>query len=361
MITLNIYFAGDEKMSKTNLKFNNGTFKILQVSDFQDGPVQKYLTMEYVLKCVEEYKPDIILITGDNKYSTTGTELFKFMGKHFITKTYDSFMLKFEESGIPVAITFGNHDIDGKLSRREQFEIFKKYSVCVSEAGDEKLDGCCNFNLPVMSSDGKKVAFNIWCFDSNDGVLDDKLDWYVRTSDELKNKNGGQPVPSMVFQHHPPLQAIQAVEEAGDNLNGFCHEGVCPDPEDKGKQFDVMLEQGDVVAMFYGHDHINTYCVPYKGIDLACCSTSGFGSYGDFDTRGLRYITVKEDGTYETEMVYYYKKFCNDEKSKARFTMYSNELDMNVRKKAADEYKEFCKKDGTYSKAVDKEIKIALD
>ncbi len=349
-------------MSKANLKFNkNGTFKILQVSDFQDGPVQKYLTMEYVSECIKEYKPDLVVITGDNKYSTTGTELFKFMGKYFIGKTYDSFMKHFEKLGIPVAIVFGNHDLDGKLSRREQFEVFNKYSVCVSEAGDEKLDGCCNFNLPVMSSDGTKVAYNLWCFDSNDGVLDDKLDWYVKKSNELKEKNGGKPVPSMVFQHHPPLQAIKAVEEAGGNLNGFCHEGVCPDPKDEGKQFDVMLEQGDVVAMFYGHDHINTYCVPYKGIDLACAPTSGFGYYGDFDTRGLRYITLKEDGSYETEMVYYYKKFCNDEKSKARFTMYSNELDMKVRKKAADEYRAFCKKDGTYSKAIDKEIKIALD
>ena len=41
--------------------------------------------------------------------------------------------------------------------------------------------------------------------------------------------------------------------------------------------------------------------------------------------------------------------------------MYSNELDMKVREKAAEDYKEFCKKDGTYSKAIDKEIKIALD
>ena len=163
-------------MSKANLKFNkNGTFKILQVSDFQDGPVQKYLTMEYVLKCVEEYKPDLIVITGDNKYSTTGTELFKFMGKYFINKTYSSFMKSFEEIGIPVAIVFGNHDLDGKLSRREQFEIFNKYSVCISEAGDEKLDGCCNFNIPVMASDGKRVAYNLWCFDSNDGVLDAHL------------------------------------------------------------------------------------------------------------------------------------------------------------------------------------------
>ena len=362
MLTLDHEFLGDEKMSKANLKFNkNGTFKILQVSDFQDGPVQRYITMEYVLKCMKEYKPDLVMITGDNKYSTTGTEILKIMGKYFIEKTYASFMKPLEEAGIPVAITFGNHDIDGKLSRREQFEIFNKYSVCVSEAGEENLDGCCNFNLPIMSSDGKKVAFNLWCFDSNGGVLDEKLNWYLKVSDELKKKNDGKAVPSMVFQHHPPLQALKAVEEAGDNLNGFCHEQVCPDPEDKGKQFEVMKNQGDVIGFFYGHDHINSYCVNYEGVDFACCPTSGFGYYGDFDTRGLRYITIKEDGSYDTEMVYYYKKFCNDDKSKARFTMYSNELDMKVRKDAAEKYKDFCKKDGTYSKEIDKEIKIALD
>lgn len=349
-------------MSKANLRFaSDGKFKILQVSDFQDGPTQRYLTMDYVLKCVEEYKPDLIMITGDNKFSTTGKEFFKFMGRYYIRKTYDCFMKPFEALGIPVAIVFGNHDLDGKLSRREQFEIFRNYSVCVSEAGEEQLDGCCNFNLPIMSSDGKRVAYNLWCFDSNDGVLDDKLEWYVRTANKLKDENGGENVPSMVFQHHPPLQALEAVKEAGENLNGFCHEEVCPDPKDKGKQFDTMVQQGDVKAMFYGHDHVNTYCVSYKGIDLACTPTSGFGYYGDFDTRGLRYITLDEDGTYETEMVYYYAKFCNDKLSKARFTMCSTELPDETKKKAAEEYMEECRKNGTYSSEIKKECKIALD
>ena len=349
-------------MSKANLKFaKDGKFKIIQVSDFQDGPTQRYLTMDYVLKCVDEYKPDLIVITGDNKFSSTGREKLKIMGKYFIGKTYKSFMKYFEELGIPVAIVFGNHDLDGKVSRREQFEIFSKYSVCVSEAGEEHLDGCCNFNLPVMSSDGQRVAYNLWCFDSNDGVLADKLEWYKKTANKLKKENGGENVPSMVFQHHPPLQAIEAVAEAGDNLNGFCHEAVTPDPADKGLQVETMLEQGDVKAIFYGHDHINTYCVPYKGIDLACAPTSGFGYYGDFDTRGLRYITLDEDGTYETEMVYYYKKFCNDKLSKARFTMCSTELSDEEKIKASEEYMAECKKNGTYSSKIRKECKIALD
>ena len=349
-------------MSKANLKFGkDGKFRIMQVSDFQDGPTQRYLTMDYVLACMDEYKPDLVVITGDNKFSSTGREKLKIMGRYFIGKTYDSFMKHFEKRGVPVAIVFGNHDLDGKLSRREQFEIFSKYSVCVSEAGEEHLDGCCNFNLPIISSDGKRVAYNLWCFDSNDGVLDDKLEWYKRTANKLKAENGGENVPSMVFQHHPPLQAIDAVAEAGENLNGFCHENVCPDPADKGLQFDTMLEQGDVKAMFYGHDHINTYCVPYKGIDLACAPTSGFGYYGDYDTRGLRHITLDEDGTYETEMVYYYAKFCHDKLTKARFTMCSAELSDEEKIKASEEYIAECKKNGTYSSKIKKECKIALD
>lgn len=349
-------------MSKANLKFaSDGKFRIMQISDLQDGPTQRYLTMEYVLKCAEEYKPDLIVVTGDNKFSSTGCEPIKAMGRYFIRKTYDCFMKQLENLGIPVAIVFGNHDIDGKLSRREQFEIFKQYSVCVSQAGEEHLDGCCNFNLPIMSSDGKRTAYNLWYFDSNDGVLEDKLEWYAKTCDKLKEENGGKVVPSMVFQHHPPLQAIAAVEEAGENLNGFLHEPVCPDPCDKGLQFDIMAAKGDVKGIFYGHDHINTYCVPYKGIDLVCAPTAGFGYYGDYDTRGLRYITLDEDGTYETEMVYYYNKFCRDKLSQARYTMCCPELPMEERKKAAEEYISECKKNGTYTSKIKKECKVALD
>lgn len=349
-------------MEKANLKFNSdGTFKILQASDFQDGPEQRYITMEYVLKCIEEYKPDLIMLTGDNKFSSTGKEKFRFMGKYYIRKTYECFMKPFGKLGIPTAVVFGNHDMDGKITRREQFEIFSKFSSSVSQAGEEQLDGCCNYNLPIMSSDGSHVAYNLWCFDSNHGVLDDKLDWYIRKENELKRENAGKPVASVVFQHHPPFQAEEAVKAAGDNLNGFMHEDVSPAGEDKGKQFDTMLENGNVKAFFFGHDHVNTFNVPYKGVDLICAPTAGFGSYGDKDTRGVRYITLKEDGSYETEMIYYYKKFCKDAFERNRFTMYSNELPTERRVKAAEKYIEDCKKRGTYSPKIKKECKIALD
>ena len=127
-------------MSKAKLKFNsNGKFKILQVSDFQDGPTQRYLTMDYVLKCVEEYKPDLIMITGDNKFSTTGTEFFKFMGRHFIRKTYDCFMKPLEKLGIPVAIVFGNHDIDHKC----HIPTYRHHRLGILQMANSPIF-CCN-------------------------------------------------------------------------------------------------------------------------------------------------------------------------------------------------------------------------
>ncbi|MBQ6117965.1 MAG: hypothetical protein IJK98_01915, partial [Clostridia bacterium] len=66
-------------------------------------------------------------------------------------------------------------------------------------------------------------------------------------------------------------------------------------------QVNAMLEQGDVTAVFFGHDHINAYVVDYEGIDLVSSPGCTFASYND-NHRGFRVITIdKNDPTvYET-------------------------------------------------------------
>ena len=37
---------------------------------------------------------------------------------------------------------------------------------------DEDVSGCANCSLPVLSSDGSRTAWNIWCIDSGDYIRD---------------------------------------------------------------------------------------------------------------------------------------------------------------------------------------------
>ncbi|MCR5485733.1 MAG: InlB B-repeat-containing protein, partial [Clostridiales bacterium] len=62
--------------------------------------------------------------------------------------------------------------------------------------------------------------------------------------------------------------------------------------------------QGDVLAIVSGHDHENSFIVPYRGIDLINTPTCGFSSYGGDSTRGARIIDLDEaTGTYSTHTI----------------------------------------------------------
>lgn len=307
---------------------DDGTFRIMQFTDTQDGPALKSATAMFLRDSIEEYEPDLIVLTGDNISGGSCTTVT--LTEIAIAR----FMTIFEEYGAPVAAVFGNHDSECLANREMQMEMYEKYDCFVGYA-DEDLTGCGTYNLPILSSDGSKVAYNIWMFDSltyneeSDAVIPgtyptypendlggyacvhkDQIDWYIETSNELKAENGGEPVPSLLFQHIVVPEIYDALEKDAsgkwilpEGAKGVMNEDPCP-PQYTNGQFDAAVAQGDVKAMFFGHDHKNTYEVNHKGIDLVNTPGSGFGSYGD-ENRGVRIIDLNENdlSTYETELV----------------------------------------------------------
>ncbi len=311
--------------SDTALKFNDdGTFRIMQISDIQDGPLLMTATSQFMKDVVEEYQPDLIVLTGDNISGGSCTT------KGLTAMAIDRFMSIFEKAEVPVAMVFGNHDTESLANKEDQMKMYERYDCFVGCEGED-LTGCGNYNLPILSSDGEKIAYNIWCIDSLtynrhpesfydvcyyendlDGyacVHKDQIDWYVETSNELKQQNGGKPVPSMMFQHIIVPEVYDAlVNENGtwvlpEGVKGNLHEDPCP-PHYSNGQFDAIVNQGDVVAMFFGHDHKNSFELPHKGVDLVNTPGVGFSSYGD-EGRGVRIIDINENdtSTYETEVV----------------------------------------------------------
>ena len=326
--------------AKAHVSFNaDGKLKILQVADVQDDATLDSLCKKSIKRAIETAEPDLIVLTGDNiaGYSC-GT---KALGKAAVKNVMDVF----EKYGIPVAMVFGNHDDDDtpytKLEQIEQYETYKCFIGCagvVAEktVGDNHTINAGTYNIPVYESkDSDKVLFNIWCIDSgnynpdpNYGgygyVLPEQVEWYRAKSDELKAANGGAAVPSIAFQHIVPPQIKDALKEVPAGTEGavgfagswytlpdgtdletnWLTEAPCPPNTGFAPGYaevDAMLEQGDVSAIFFGHDHINSYIVDYEGIDLVSSPGCTFSSYND-EHRGFRVITIdKADPTvYET-------------------------------------------------------------
>ena len=305
----------------------DGTFRIMNFSDIQDKANLMSITEKFMAAAIEAEKPDLIILTGDN---IAGNSISEQKTETAIREVMDVL----EPYGIPVAIVFGNHDEESGMSKEDQMAIYNSYDCSISYDDGESLWGCGTYNIPIYSStDESKVVFNCWLFDSGnrdeDGEYDhlkqDQIDWYKAKSAELKAANGGEVVPSIAFQHiivPEILDALKEVDSAADGAvakygknyvlpetageGSFMGEAPCPAGVNSG-EFDAFLECGDVLGVVSGHDHTNSFVVPYKGIDIINTPTCGFRSYGDNETRGIRIFDINEKNPaeYETRVVTY--------------------------------------------------------
>lgn len=345
------------KKSDPSLRFNeDGKFRILQIADIQDNASLNPVVKDFIKAAIENEKPDLIVLTGDNfaGYST-GTNICHGIDKALAKKAINEYMSILEEYGIPVTMVPGNHDDDDiKLTKEEELEMYEKYDCFIGYDADPDMYGCGTHNLPIYSSkNAYELAYNIWMFDSNsydeelggyDYVHEDQVAWYVNKSNELKAANGGKVVPSMVFQHIIVNEVYDALEECPQGTpnsmerdgksykfkdeyykTGYFKEWPCPGTR-PGTQFGAMVQQGDVVAMFFGHDHNNSFEINYQGIDIVATPGCTLASYGNED-KGFRVIDIDENdtSTYETYLVHWNDYFGSSKMAMNHYNMYAQE------------------------------------
>lgn len=292
------------------LQFNeDGSFTILQISDTQDTQSPSPNVMTLIEKALDEATPDLVLFTGDQLKNYDSD----FDGDHLerkVQQAIDAIVRPVQRRGIPFAAVFGNHDDSIDVSKEDQLNMYQRHSMCLMRDDAPELSGVGNYNLPILSSNGRRTAFNLYLLDSHgggDGVYDhikqDQIDWYVRTSNALKAANGGKPVPSMEFQHIP-LPELRTVANEGLIHTGENNEGVSGPYYNSGF-FDAMAAQGDVIAAFCGHNHMNTYIGTLNGVDLGFTPGAGFNEYGNDMERGVRVIELNERdlSTYDTHLL----------------------------------------------------------
>ncbi|MBO5422085.1 MAG: metallophosphoesterase [Clostridia bacterium] len=297
-------------MSLNKIKFKNGKLKVMQISDLQDTKNTSVDTLNFVDDAIAKVKPDFIIITGDQ------LDVVGLWGKGEKAKKNVEIAIRrlfsvIEKHNIPYVLTFGNHDRETGVSNEEQAEVYKtlKNCICFDNINDGRPD-VGTLNVPVKSSDGKRVALNFFVMDTHsktkgvglEGVNDKQLDWYRSVGEKLKAENGGQFVPSMVFQHIPVSNIMGLFKEVPKGTKGaqcdfvkdnkkywildeekIFHNytyGETPSMTLGTKQFDAIKAQGDVFAMYFGHDHYNSFAGKVDGIDLGYCPGMGYNSYG---------------------------------------------------------------------------------
>ncbi len=316
------------------LKFDeNGEFKILHLCDCQDGYPADARMFEYINTVLETYEPDLVILGGDN---TVGEEETKELAVEELVKP-------FVDHEVPFTLVFGNHDYQQGYTNDELFEMYKRYGgeYCVAYDAVPELHGTATHNLPIYSSKGNDIKFNLWMFDSGayvdggyDCVRKDQIDWYKATSNALAQQAGGK-VPSLAFQHiivgdvydvlfaESPIALGEITREFNGkiysffpklhNFTGFLIEYPCPGVDNEG-QFDAMVEQGDVLGIFSGHDHPNSFETELDGIKIINTPSPTYNSYSSIVNKGSRLITIKEDDNWNftSELITYNDLVIND-------------------------------------------------
>ncbi|MCD9023562.1 metallophosphoesterase family protein [Cohnella silvisoli] len=282
-------------MKHNKLRFrSDGTFKIVQFTDMhiRDGiePDKDVQSLTLIQQIIAAQKPDLIVLTGDviSSYDVEDQE-----------GTFRRAIAGVVHSGIPFAVVYGNHDSEKGISRQRLNEILKEFANNLSEDGPEDIHGVGNYIHTVAGSANEEDAAVLYFFDSGDSapksiggyewIHPDQVHWYRQESSKLAQKNGS-PLPGLAF-FHIPIPEYEQVWQDG-TIKGNKGEKVCC-PKLNSGLFTAMLEQGDVIGTFAGHDHDNDYVGDLHGIRLCYGRVTGNGTYGELE-RGARVISLYE-------------------------------------------------------------------
>ena len=287
------------------MKFTDGKFKILILSDIHNPEVMPVWTENFISYAMKTEKPDLVVLLGDNTYGyckgITDDKNITALRK-IVSLLGDT----------PFAVVFGNHDHEGfpemseAQAKKFLYDHYKESANCLMREGD--------YFLNLKDSQGKEDIFTLYFIDSGtymEGsgyafVKKDQLDWYKQVHTGL---------PSYLFQHIIFPEIFDVLKESriplpgytkgqgdrgwkyykfkkGTLLSGEMREGPCP-PEINGGQFDVIRETGNTVACFFGHDHTNNFVCDCQGIKLVAVPSPSFYTYGN--NRGVRVVTLHED------------------------------------------------------------------
>lgn len=326
------------------LKFRNSQFKIMQVADTQEGKNVSPDTLALINAAIEKEKPDLVVYSGDQIWNYAS-----FKGNR---DTVKDVLFKLTEPahsrGIPFTVCFGNHDRQVGLSNEEQFEIYRSFPCFVGDSA-KGIDGCANHVIEI--ADGSDIRFLLYCIDSNtslkigyDNVHENQIEWYRKTRDSYEEKLG-RLIPSIVIQHIPVPEVFGLLNEVKKgtkgavqgfrnhkgkwytlnkdkvNADGFMKESPA-DPMENSGEFAAMSEKGDVVGIYFGHDHINSFNGKVNGIDVGYTQGAGFHIYGPGLDRGVRMINLSTDGSFETYDLRYRNLVGKKVKEKLWFAFY---------------------------------------
>ncbi|PGH11629.1 hypothetical protein AJ79_04769 [Helicocarpus griseus UAMH5409] len=296
----------------------DGRFKIMQVSDLHLStglgkcrePVPPMddeskceadpRTLEFIDKMLDEEKPDMVVLSGDQVNGETApdaeTAIFKFA----------EIFIKYR---VPYAVIFGNHDDEGNLDRSETMEIMQQLPYSLSEPGPVDVDGVGNYIIEVLGrASSTHSALTLYLLDTHsyspderqyhgyDWLKPNQVEWFKSSSQRLQKSH-------REYTHiHMNLAFIHIPLPEYRNPNNW-YQGSwveAPTAPLYNSGFKDALVNENVLVVSCGHDHANDYCMLEQNAEeqpslwMCYAGGAGFGGYGGYGgyVRRVRFFDI---------------------------------------------------------------------
>ncbi|KAI9838527.1 MAG: hypothetical protein M1819_004835 [Sarea resinae] len=284
----------------------DGKFKIMQVADLhlstglglcRDAEPKGHnggrcdadsRTLEFVGKLLDEEKPDMVVLSGDQVNGETAPDAQSAIFK---------FAELFVKRRIPYATIFGNHDDEGSLDRSAQMALIESLPLSLSQAGPADIAGVGNYYVDVLPhGTSQHAALTFYFLDTHgyspdenhfrgyDWLKENQIQWFRETAQGVKKAHAAYSHVHMdlAFIHIP----LPEYRHTGNKIVGNFKEPPTAPGFNSGFK-DALVQEG-VLFVSAGHDHVNDYCsleVSDAGQpELWMCygGGSGFGGYGGY-------------------------------------------------------------------------------
>lgn len=290
-------------------------FRLLQFTDLHHGAEIHPQTAIAMSAMIEGVKPDMVVLTGDCACAPNCTS------KAQLVEAAMHAAAPCIKANVPWAMTMGNHDAERidklGMTKRELLEQYRALPGNINRDMLSSIPGCGN-DVLFISRHAEHPDLAIWLFDSLDyppvdmkakeisgygWISHQQVEWFIDQS-KWHKECFKQVIPGLSFFHIPLPEYHEVVAQAQfvDAMN----EPICAPALNSGLAT-AMLEQGNIMGMFVGHDHTNTFVGDWYGIKMGYGGSIGWGTYGlpephKHDLRGGRLFEIPLDNpaSYET-------------------------------------------------------------
>ena len=280
-------------------------FVILNLADVQfedDDPLTaKYAVHNEITYLVNEYKPDLITLTGDQTWGDDNLI------------SLQTIITWLESYKIPWAPIFGNHDYGDDYNSAvagEKYccDLYEEAKYCLFKRGPTNIGILGNYVLNI-TEEGKIVKT---LYMMNYGRLQDfttsQQSWFKWVANGIKANNNDTYSDAMMFTHKPTLHrsAYNNYLKKPENAEGtvYAFESFS---NTSNSSFITSAKKMGVTDFLCGHIHSNNFTINYDGARYTFCVKTGETCYWhDKDGVYLNGATEIRIGSEKTSILHHY-------------------------------------------------------